>query len=250
MKDISAVVIHWDKKLAAEYCEHVFEFCGVTASPISMFGHEVDLLNWAIETCREKYLWFLTPDVELLYKDTAELLVETLNENSQVGVVLPNRQDDRYLMGYTPYRKYLADGTAMLYRMEVGAKFDEDFIFTGWNDLDFGLEVEDRSYEVWVDPRTAVKKSETAYGSWSSFRSAYNARNRILLEAKWCWATGIWQGVQHYNDNCEKNKRIPTEYELAWWSDERLVAFTASVNHEHPQIIDGGCGNEEWETTD
>jgi DNA-binding Lrp family transcriptional regulator len=248
---VQAAIFHWDVERARKYAKYVQEATGVDTFLVTDKNHETILLNQAIDMCDAPYLWFLTPDVALPYLDILDRLLQVMKEFPQVGVVLPNRQNDVGVGGNIPYKKYLADGTAMLYRVECGMWFDEEFIFTGWNDLDFGLMLEANDYEVWVDPRTAVHKQETSYGSWSSHRRAYNAANRLHLEAKWYWHEGEWPGLKIYNEFCPKDKRIPTAFDLAWWSEERLNAFADSVKEmEHPQILikDGGhSGNIDWE---
>lgn len=263
---VQAVVFHWDEDIAKEYAHYVSHKVGCTAIVQTDKGHETALLNQAIAQCDAEFLWFLTPDVGLPDSYILELLLQVF-DNPKVGVVLPNRQNDIGVGGNVPYLKYLADGTAMLYRTSVRAHFDEEFIFTGWSDLDFGCEVERRGYEVWVDPRTAVHKQETAYGSWSAFRNAYNARNRLLYEVKWFWPEPGGFGktnrvsvlvkktnrlaLEKYNNNCDSNKRIPTMFELAWWPEERLQAFADSIYMEHPWVLmkdddPRGSGNMEW----
>ena len=252
---LEAWVQSQNKQQAIEYAQHIRDFCAVPAYPITDLDHETVVLNKAIDSCQEEFLWFLTPDVDLIYPDTPVLMAEWMKAHPQVGVVCPNREGEQpYTGGRWPFNKYLADNTAILYRMSVGARFDNDFIFAGWNDLDFGLEVEWRGYSVQVDPRISVNKHFTTYGSWSSFRSAVNARNRLVLEAKWYWnRRDNWQGVDAYNATAPEDRRIPHMCELSWWSEERLNALTASVNHEHPQImLTGGDdpGNRGWRMPD
>lgn len=252
---IEAWVQSQNEKEARDYADYVQDFCGVPSHPICDLGHESDVLNKAINLCQSDYVWFLTPDVELLYPETPMQAQEWMKCHPTVGVICPNREGEpRYVGGRWPYDKYLADNTAIIYCKEVGAYFDPDFMFAGWNDLDFGYEVEYRGFKVQVDPRTSVRKSFTAYGSWSSFRRAYNARNRLVLEAKWYWVgRDRWQGVEAYNETASRERRIPGLFELNWWSEERLEALTVSVNHEHPQImLRGGNdpGNLDWRLPD
>jgi hypothetical protein len=248
---VEAWVISWNEKEAQEYAEHIENFCDVPIAILSERNHETILLNIAILACRADYIWFLKPDIDLIFPDTVFLMAKWMDEHPDVGVLCPNREGEpHYVGGRWPFDKYLADNTAILYRKSVGARFDPEFFFTGWSDLDFGEEVRYRGFRVQVDPRTSVLKHPTPYGSWSSFRRAYNARNRLLLEAKWWWVgRENWQGIDHYNKKAPPEVRIPTMFELAWWSEDRLNAFADSVNHEHPQILldaGMGAGNEKW----
>ncbi len=246
---VQIAVFYWDNDIALGYLDQLEDRFRVPGFVISDFAHETVLLNRAIDFCEADFLWMLTPDVVVPYDDTLDKILEVM-DNPKVGAVLPNRQNDIGVGGNVPYKKYLGDGTALLLRMSIKARYDEEFIFTGWSDLDIGNEIERLGYEVWVDPRTAVHKKETAYGSWSSFREAYNARNRLLLEAKWHWVGyDDWRGISFYNLNCARNRRIPTEFELAWWSGEEHDRFAKSVYMEQPWILlkdNQGTGNEEW----
>jgi len=249
---IEAWIQSQNEEEARQFARHVQESCDVEAHIMCDLGHEPVVLNRIIDLCQSEFVWFLTPDVELIYPETPHIMAEWMKDHPTVGVLCPNREGEApYTGGRWPFDKYLADNTAILYRKSVGAYFDPDFIFAGWNDLDFGNEVEYRGFTVQVDPRISVKKIFTAYGSWSSFRNAYNARNRLVLEAKWYWVgRDKWQGVDAYNRNCALEERIPGMFELSWWAEERLNAFTASVDHEHPQIrLTGGDdpGNLKWQ---
>jgi len=248
---IEAWVQSQDREEAEEFARHVESFCNVQTYVMCDLDHEPNVLNQCIDYCQSEFLWFLTPDVELIYPDTPRLMADWMKDHPTVGVLCPNREGEPpYTGGRWPFCKYLADNTAILYRTCVGARFDPEFIFAGWNDLDFGNEVVWRGYKVQVDPRISVKKRFTPYGEWSGFRRAVNARNRLVLEAKWYWGfRDKWQGVEHYNEKCPPEKRIPSMFELSWWSEERLNALTESVDHEHPQIrLRGGDdpGNLEW----
>lgn len=249
MQKFIACVIDWNEKRGAESITKIQELCDCPGFVISEYNHETVLLNKAIERCQNDYLWFLTSDLEIMYPETPHLMVEWMEAHPEVGAMIPNREGERHVGGFSPYKKYLEDGTALMYRMSVGSSYDEEFVFTGWSDLDFGGAIEQAGYEIWVDPRTCVNKHPTPYGSWTSFRGAYNARNRILLEAKWCWAgPDKWQGVNDWNEN-NPTRRIPTIYELAFWDEQTLTRFAESVCMEHPQILfkDGqGTGNEGW----
>lgn len=245
---VQAFVPYWGDN-APDFAEYVQELCDIPVGIVRGFNHEPKVLNEMIRYCDTDYLWFIHPDDQILDSRTPYTLAEYLDDNPQVGAVLPD------VSGEQPYwRKpeswYLKDNTCTMYRMSVGAKFDEDFIFTGWNDIDFGEEIIRRGFEVHLPHNVSVLKNNTSYGSWSSFRSAYNARNRLLLEAKWYWV-GIerWGGVAVYNTVCADDRQIPTMFELGWWAEERLNSFADSVMMEHPQILlkDGqGTGNENW----
>lgn len=251
MPTFTACVIDWDANRGRDFAFDIETKCGCPVIIISDYNHETVLLNRAIDICEHKfeYLWFLTSDLEIMYPETPHLMIDYMQRNPEVGAMMPNREGERYVGGHGPYKKYLEDGTALMYRMSVGARYDEELLFTGWSDLDFGGEIEKAGYEIWVDPRTCVNKHPTPYGSWSAFRIAYNARNRLILEAKWYWCgRGKWAGVESWNVN-NPERRIPTVFELAFWDEQRLERFAKSVNMEHPQILikDGqDSGNINW----
>jgi hypothetical protein len=256
---LKAAIISWDAEKARQFnIDLIVRFPVLQGNTLTVsgFDHEVKLLNYAIEYLADSadYIWFLTPDLEFIYEDTVDTMVAWMDKHPDVGVLCPNREGEpRFFAGRIPYDKYLQDNTAIVYRTSVGARFDPEFIFTGWNDLDFGEEVMHRGYKVQIEPRVSVRKHPTKYGSWSAFRRAYNARNRLLLEAKWYWVgRGDWAGVDAYNRRCKPDCRIPTMFELAWWPEDVLNRFADSVNHEQPRILlkDGqGTGNENWRFT-
>jgi len=246
---IQAFCPYWGDQKTVEFINKIEKMCQVEVKAGNGFDHEPVILNKMIDRCEAKYLWFLDIDDIIIYPETPYLLADYLDANPSVGVVMPDVSSEKPNWRQ-PENWYLRDGTCMMYRMECGAKFDTDFVFTGWNDLDFGEEVIWRGYEVHLPHNVSVNKGATSYGSWSNFRQAYNARNRLLLEAKWYWVgRGNWLGIDAYNIACDPLKRIPTMFELAWWSEEYLLKFAHSVNMEHPYILlkDGqGTGNETW----
>ncbi|MBD3260192.1 MAG: hypothetical protein GF334_00680 [Candidatus Altiarchaeales archaeon] len=246
---IQGVVPDWNNG-AKEYAAKISDFCDIDVFTVPGFDHEPNVLNKAIDQCEADYLWFLHVDDEILYPETAHELAEFLDANPTVGVTCPNREGEP--RGFRqPFKWYLADNTCVMYRKSVGVQFDSDFVFTGWNDLDFGESVINAGYDVAIYGLLSVLKHPTPYGSWSSFRNAYNARNRLLLEAKWWWiGIDFWQGVDYYNQHqATKTTKIPTMFELAWWSEDKLTKFAESVDMEHPQIYirnDQQPGNADW----
>lgn len=250
MQKFQACVIDWNEKRGAEHLTKIQLMCDCPGFVISEYNHETVLLNKALDRCQSDYLWFLTSDLEIMYPETPHLMVEWMENHPEIGAMIPNREGERHVGGFSPYKKYLEDGTALMLKMSVGARYDEEFLFTGWSDIDLGGTIERLGYEVWVDPRTCVLKHPTPYGSWSAFRSAYNARNRLLLEAKWYWSQSVggWGGIEDWNASFP-SRRIPTIYELAFWDEQRLMRFATSVNMEHSQILikDGqDSGNTDW----
>jgi hypothetical protein len=244
--NLEAWIFSWDVPKAEEYARQVGDLCDVETHILCRYDHESSVFNEAIRRCKTDYIWLLTVDVDIIYPQTASLMVEYLEHNGTVGVLCPNREGEApYVGGRWPYDKYLADNTAIVYRRSVGAEFDPEYVFAGWNDLDFGEEVKWRGHKVQVDPRISVNKHFTPYGSWTGFRRAFNARNRLLLEAKWCWVgRENWQGVDYYNEKAPPEARIPTMFEMSCWSEEYCQKFADSVNHEHPQLLLGEEGND------
>lgn len=245
-------VLSWADDAEA-YAGRIEKLCRIKCSVLKMYADETSVLNTALSMCASPYCWLLTNE-QVTYPETPHVMVEWMQGHDDVGVMCPNREGEppgtpRAL----PYRKYLADNTAIMVRRSVGARFDDDFKFTGWSDLDYGLEVEWRGYAVQIETRVSVIKGMTPYGSWSSYRRAINAANRLLLEAKWYWVgRKAWRSHAYYNRyqaHILNLPRIPTIYELCCLSNDELDAFCDSVNHEHPQIqkgIDGRAGNEDW----
>lgn len=254
MENFSTAIVSWNVDRAKKYAAALKEVCKLDREPVIIwrYDHEPNVLNEALQVGggETDFVWLLTIDVDILYPELPYLMTEFMLDNDRVGVMCPNREGEPYRLGNLPEPKYLQDNTAIMVRKSTEARFDPEFIFTGWNDLDFGLTVESAGYFIYIENRASVQKQFTPYGSWSAFRRGYNARNRILLEAKWWWV-GIkdWQGVDIYNVNVPPSRRIPTVFELAWWSEDRLNAFADTVNMEHPQICmtDGHTGNEGWE---
>ena len=248
---VEAWVIGWSEN-TEEYAASVEKLCNVPTRVLRLYNHETVALNRALNLCQSPYCWQLFSDDTIIYPETPHIMAEWMQSHPKVAVMCPNREGEpRYTPYREPYRKYLADNTAMLVRVLSGLRFDESFEFTGWSDLDFGLQAEWFGYEVHVETRVSMVKAHTAYGSWSSYRRAVGARNRLLLEAKWYWiGRAHWQGLTHYNESqANIGQHIPTIYELCCWSNDELDAFCNSVDHEHPIIrLQNGHnpGNREW----
>jgi hypothetical protein len=257
MSKVEAVIISWDRDKAHAMAEDVKALFAIQSHIVCDQDHETALLNRGLDLAsKAEYVWFLDPGLEFVHGDVLRLMVDWLDARPKVGLMVPNREAEPANDALKPFTHYLADGSAFLYRNSVQARFDEEFIFTGWSDLDFGESVRDLGYVIQVDPRRSIHKRWTAYGDWSSFRRAYDARNRLLLEAKWYWSVdpshGIlvrdWRGVEDWNER-HPERRIPTMFEMAWWGELAQNAFAESVYMEHPQIltVEGkGSGNENW----
>lgn len=247
---VEAFVQTW-REDADVYAEQVSRLCGVPVRILHMYDHESKVINQALEQCEALYCWILSGGrEEIVYPQTAQIMAEWMEGHPKIAVMLPNREGER--PHGQPYRKYLADSTAMMVRVAAGLRWDNELEFSGWGDLDFGLEVEYRGYEVWVETRISVIKDATNYGRWSSYRKAVGARNRLLLEAKWYWVgRAMWSGLTFYNETqARPGQHIPTIYELCCWSNDELDAFCDSVDHEHPiiRLQDGdNPGNRDWQ---
>lgn len=242
-------VFHWNIDRSYQLANYYRDRLEVNPIQIIEKDHETKILNHALDLCELDYAYFVT-DEEIIYPETVRWMAEWLDEHPDVGLIRPNIEGEpRNFGGYEPYDKYLSDGTSIIIRKSTGVRFDEEFLFTGWSDLDIGEEMMHQGFKVQVDPRTSVLKQPTHYANFSTFRKGYNARNRLLLEAKWYWCgRDDWQGVDEWNKQ-NPIMAIPTIFELAWWSDQRLEDFAESVNMEHPQILikDGqDSGNTDW----
>jgi len=232
--DIEIWVLGWDKAAAVKQCERAAKLVGDDRRVhwLCRYDHEPAVQNYALEHCHSKYWHFLHTDVQIPHPHYLEEMYEYMEAHPGVGLIRPNREGERCNMAAHPHRKYW-DGIAPLYRMSVGARFDEDFIFTQSQDLDFGYEVDYLGYQVLVDPRVSVNHSWTAYGAKPPFYFGYAARNHLLLDVKWRKVgRKDWKGLEWYNGQVSLGERIPTMFELAGYSREQLQMFSDSVETE------------------
>lgn len=246
--DIEIWVLGWDKKAVVRQCQQAAQLIGDDKRVfwLCRHDHEAAVQNEALDRCRAKYWHMLHTDVQIPHTEYLRVMYEYMEEHPKVGLIRPNREGEAAQMHLSPYPKYW-DGIAPLYRMEVGAWFDEEFIFTSYQDLDFGYEVEYRGYEVLVDPRVSVNHPRTAYASKPSFYFAYCARNHLLLDVKWQRVGRAgWKGVEWYNEQVWEAGRIPTMFELASYSQDELKLFTDSVESELYEFIGGWSRNLTW----
>ena len=131
MGTIQLAVPDWDNG-ATEYAKKIALFCGLQhILVVRGFDHEPIVLNKMIDQCTTDYLWILTDD-QIINPKTPYLLAEYLDRNPEVGVVVPDREEEP---PRTPEQWYLADNTAIMYRVSVGARFDEEFFFRYFNHL-------------------------------------------------------------------------------------------------------------------
>jgi hypothetical protein len=253
---IIAVVAGWDIEAVKKQAQYLGDELGLNAMYYIKYEYEAKVINEAIETCKfyggstAKYMWYVEPDVDVSrFPDTPGVMASYLDNNPSTALIRPNREGEDPISRV--YKKYLDDGTAWMFRLSSPVRWDPDFIYTGWGDLDFSNAIEhEHELPTLYELRSVVKRF-TSYGSWSTYRNAYGARNRLLLEAKWYWV-GIedWMGVDHYNaEIAAHHERIPGAIELAGWSEEMHNQFVASVDLEHPQIRipqKGHPGNVGW----
>jgi len=141
-----------------------------------------------------------------------------------------------------PYEFYLQDGTALLLRLDINGwlpAFDEEFLFTGWSDLDIGENIKHHGGLVMNDKRYPVKHDlgNTRRRAQCSYLMAMERRSRLILSLKW-FVVGIqkWHGVDDYNKTVPRIKQVPSMYELATYTDDDLETWWRSIHPEHPQI--------------
>ena len=232
--DVAIWILGWDKEAAVKQCELAAKLVGDAGRVhwLCMYDHEAKVQNVSLDRCKAKYWHMLHTDVQIPHFEYLQVMYDYMEAHPEVGLIRPNREGEPIQMHIQPLPKYW-DGIAPLYRMSVGAQFDEDFIFTQYQDLDFGYEVAHRGYQVLADHRVSVNHPWTAYGSKSPYYWAYAARNHLLLDVKWRKVgRDNWQGVERYNGQVPLEERIPTMFELAGYFREQLKAFSDSVETE------------------
>lgn len=232
--DVEVWVLGWDREAALAQCERAAKLAGGARRIrwLCRYDHEPAVQNYALEHCHAKYWHMLHPDVQIPHIDYLKVMYDYMEAHPDVGLIRPNREGEPRNMAAHPHPKYW-DGIAPLYRIDAGARFDENFIFTQYQDLDFGYEVEYCGYQVLVDPRVSVNHPWSAYGEKSAFYYAYASRNHLLLDIKWRKVgRSNWKGARWYNAQVSFAERIPTMFELAGLSAGQLQAFSDSIETE------------------
>lgn len=244
MDDLAVWISGWDTEgnegLARQLVDigipHVFTHCDKTK-------HEPENYNYCIrESIRMgfKYIEFLDSDVEVLHDKTIPTLYERLMSTPKAGSIRPWRCGEHIEPWAVLEDKYVDDNTAMMFRLDMGIWFDEELLFTGWSDVDFGSEIEYAGYRNYSDKRYPVRHDlgRTAEHSKSTFLEAMKKRNKLIVDYKW-WKgkRENWSGVEAYNAILPLDERIPSMNMIAAMSDENQRLFADSIHGEHAQIF-------------
>jgi GT2 family glycosyltransferase len=171
--------------------------------------------NLGMSAAKGDYLFLINNDTEVT-ETLIERLVNTLEENPQVGIVSPkilyyNTNIIQYL-GYTPLNYVTArnkcigqfeedkgqydsligptgyaHGAAMMVRREAIKKagpMAENF-FLYYEELDWCERIKKQGFEIWVDARAVIYHKESmSVGKQSRLKEYYMNRNRMLIVRK------------------------------------------------------------------
>jgi GT2 family glycosyltransferase len=171
--------------------------------------------NLGITAAKGEYLFLINNDTEVT-ENLIERLVNTLEENPQVGIVSPkilyyNTKVIQYL-GYTPLNYVTArnkcigqfeedkgqydsvvgptgyaHGAAMMVKrkaIEKAGYMAENF-FLYYEELDWCERIKKQGFEIWVDARAAIYHKESmSVGKHSLLKEYYMNRNRMLIVRK------------------------------------------------------------------
>lgn len=215
---------------------HVITYQNFGAGESTNYNHMIHLS----ESQGYRFILVTDTDVNFLHDQTIPKMYEWLRDNNEAGSIRPWRNGEPAQSAhYPPEKKYVEDGTAMMWRLKTGMYYDEEFLFTGWSDLDAGNELEYRGYANYNDRRYPVLHDRAGSNShvYSSFLNAAKKRNKLILDFKWhLVGRERWAGVECYNSSASLEKRIPTINQLASYSNEQQEAFGQSVSPEHHQI--------------
>ena len=242
--DLEAGVYSWDNTANERQMQALHGRCGIKrVRAVNIKDHEPKVLNYILDKACADFVLIMHSGIEILQDDFALKMYQFMLDTPNVGLVSPNREGEPPQPHARP-RQWWYDGIAgMFYR--DGVRFDEDFIFSQWADVDIGLEYRHQGFSVWRDPRVSVRYSFRDFGERSAFYHAYSARNKLLLDTKWYRVgRGNWKGVAAYNESVSERQRIPTQFELAWHRQRELEVFAGSVESElHWILTDGGKEN-------
>ena len=268
MNDLAIWILDWDEEGIQKMKEQfeawypdagIFTYCNRNADETTNMNHSVK------ESARMGFAYYhmANADVVYRYQETIPILYKWLVEHSDTALIHPFTQGEDAQPFADPYEFYLQDATGATYRLDMtdtrtGEKwlplYDEEYLATGWSDLDFGEEIMWRTGLILMnDRRYPVKHimGNTRRRDQKSYLKAMERRNRLILQAKWHWAgRDNWKGVEAYNTTVQLSKKIPTRFELMNYTDDELQKFWRSVCPEHPRIwqMDGRLDpNDFWD---
>lgn len=244
MDDTLVVVTSWDvganDRLANTFrawkYPHVETVCDKT-------NHESVTLNKIIRGARDrgfKYLALADADIRYDHEQTIRLMRDYLESHPASGVIRPWCQGENAGSNHDVTEKYIEDGTGWVFRLDMGGwtpTFDEEFLGTGWSDMDIGMEIAHRGFKTMHDRRYPV--FHKAGGTTKNpFITAVGKRNKLILDFKWHKVgRDRWQGVEWYNSTVPDDEKIPTFFELMSWRTDDLERFQQSISPEHAQIF-------------
>jgi hypothetical protein len=245
MDDLIVWVMGWNK-VGNEHLAHRLRTWGEVPHVETYCNYgagEAQNYNYAIRTSEAQgygYILIVDADVEFIHPETIPEMYKWLTENPKAGSIRPWRKGEAAQSAhYPPPVKYVDDGTAMMWRLRTGMYYDEEFQFTGWSDLDAGLELEHLGYLNYNDRRYPVMHDMTGSNSHvhSSALNALKKRNKLILDFKW-FKVGRekWQGVEAYNDSVTVEYQIPTVNQIIAMPNESQEIFGQSISPEHHQI--------------
>lgn len=247
MKDLAVWCIGWNEKGNETLAEklrnwggvpNVFTYCNYSAGESANYNHVIR----ESERMGFGYILVTDSDVQFLYRETIPAMYEFLTSNyyPNMGSIRPWRKgEEKQDQQYPPERKYLEDGTALMWRLNTGAYYDTEFSFTAWGDYDFGNELQYLGYGNYSDRRYPVMHDMAGSNSHnkSSALNALKKRNKLLLDTKWYFVgRDKWHGVEAYNATVPIEKRIPTVNQIIAYSNENQELFQSSVSVEHHDI--------------
>lgn len=247
--ELEAWVYSWDEEANQRMATVLRERCGVAkVRTLNMKAHEPQVLNAMLDAATNDYVLIMHAGIEVLHDNFVQVMYDFMVENPSAGLISPNREGEPYQPSLRP-KAWWYDGVAGIF-LRCGIRFDEEFLFSQWADLDVGLAYQGQGLTVWRDPRISVRYKFRDFGSRSAFYHAYSARNKVLLDLKWFqYGADSWQGVEEYNAGVPEEMRIPTMFDLATYRRQELEMFAESVALElHWFLIaDGGQNpNLDW----
>ena len=236
--DVEAGVYSWDERANEVMARTLRERCGIEkVATLYMKAHEPQVLNAMLDRATADYVLIMHAGIEIMHDNFAQVMYDFMEETPDAGIISPNREGEPRQGGVPGHWWY--DGTAGLFR-RCDIRFDTDFVFSQWADLDVGLEYQHQGFTVWRDPRISVRYDFRPFGSRSAFYHSYAARNKLLLDTKW-YGVGReeWRGVDVYNAGVPPEGQIPSIFDLAWYGEEELKVFADSVELELHWILTG-----------
>ena len=246
MNDLAVWIIGWDEsgneRIAGRLrtwgaIPNVFTYTNYAGGEAENYNH---CIRWS-EEHGYKYMMGLDADVEIIHDKTIPEMYKWISSTPDCGSIRPCREgEEAQVSSYPPQVKYVDDGTALMWRLGIGAYWCEEMPFTGWCDLEFGKELEYLGYKNYHDRRWPVSHSRVgsnSHGS-SNILQALKKRNKLLHDIKW-YVVGRanWKGIEVYNATVPVEKRIPTVNQLVAYSNIDQDRFNQSVHPEHIPIF-------------